>query len=265
MPIEQIFTDQLQRTIRVNWPPQRIISLVPSQTELLFDLGLDSHITGVTKFCIHPKDKVSGKAKIGGTKQLDLALIKQLKPDLIIANKEENERSQIEALAHNFPIWISDIFNLDDAMDMIRGVGELTDKKEEGGHLSTLITAEFEKLNPLPRSLKVAYFIWRKPYMAAGKNTFIDHMLLRCGFENAFSESRYPEISVSRLIEAAPDVIFLSSEPYPFKEKHVEEFRWLAPSAEIQLVDGEMFSWYGSRLRYAPAYFSDLINHVNVK
>ena len=265
MPIEKVFTDQLQRTVRVNWPPQRIVSLVPSQTELLFDLGLDSQITGVTKFCIHPEDKVSRKTKIGGTKQLDIALIKKLKPDLIIANKEENERLQIETLSKNFPVWISDIFNLADALEMIRCVGELTDKRKEAADLSTLITDEFGKLNPFTRSLKAAYFIWRKPYMVAGKNTFIDHMLSGCGFENAFSESRYPEVSVDRLIKAAPQVIFLSSEPYPFKEKHLKEFKQLVPDAKIQLVDGEMFSWYGSRLRSAPGYFSTLINGVNIK
>lgn len=265
MPIEKVFTDQLQRTVKVNWPPQRIISLVPSQTELLFDLGLDSQITGVTKFCIHPEDKVSGKTKIGGTKQLDIALISKLKPDLIIANKEENERLQIETLSENFPVWISDIFNLEDALDMIRRLGELTDKTEEAIHLSAFIANKFETLHQSTKLIKAAYFIWRKPYMAAGKNTFIDHMLSRCEFENAFSESRYPEISEARLIEAAPDVIFLSSEPYPFKEKHLLEFQQLVPNAKIQLVDGEMFSWYGSRLRYAPAYFSGLINSINVK
>ncbi|WP_295667575.1 ABC transporter substrate-binding protein [uncultured Mucilaginibacter sp.] len=239
--------------------PKRIISIVPSQTELLFYLGLDEEIVGITKFCIYPADKVKSIEKVGGTKQLNIEKIKSLKPDLIIANKEENERSQIEELINFCPVWISDIYNLADALDMIERVGALTGKGTEAKMLSNQITQQFNRITIQQSNLKTAYFIWRKPYMVAGKNTFIDDMLRRCGLINVFEQHRYPEINRERLIEANPDVILLSSEPYPFNEKHMAELKAIVPKAIIRLVDGEMFSWYGSRLLHAGAYFEELL------
>jgi len=254
-----LFTDQLNQQIHLPGIPKRIISIVPSQTELLFYLGLDEEIVGITKFCIHPTDKFKSVEKIGGTKQLDIEKIKVLKPDLIIANKEENERSQVEELMNLFPVWISDISNLDEAKDMIERVGELVGKGDEARLLSNQISEQFNLITLRPPNLRTVYFIWRKPYMVAGVNTFIDNMLQHCGLINAFEQDRYPEIDVIRLIESNPDVILLSSEPYPFKEKHIVELKALVPNAIIKLVDGEMFSWYGSRLLFAPTYFERLL------
>jgi len=257
-----IYTDQLNRTIEIPSVPKRIISIVPSQTELLFYLGLDKEVIGITKFCIHPEDKFKSTIKVGGTKQLDIDKIKSLNADLIIANKEENERSQLEELMQDFPVWISDIYNLDDAFNMIESVGKLVGREEAGQTLSLSINKKFDKLQLTQTGLRAAYFIWRKPYMIAGKSTFIDNMLQKCGFVNAFDLERYPEITVQQLQQANPDVILLSSEPYPFKEKHIDELQSIVPSAKIRLVDGEMFSWYGSRLLNAPSYFAGLINEL---
>jgi len=254
-----VFFDQLNRTIHLPSPPKRIISVVPSQTELLFYLGLNKEVIGITKFCIHLADKFKATTKVGGTKQLNITLIKELTPDLIIANKEENERSQIEELMAVCPVWISDISNLDEALNMIKAVGQLIDRVDEATVLSGLITKQFAQLNLQPLQLKVAYFIWRKPYMVAGKGTFIDDMLQRCGLTNVFEQNRYPAITNKMLIDADPDIVFLSSEPYPFKQKHIDEFKTQLPNAKIILVDGEMFSWYGSRLLHAPGYFERLI------
>ncbi|ASU34686.1 helical backbone metal receptor [Mucilaginibacter xinganensis] len=258
-----LFYDQLNRQINLPSVPQRIISVVPSQTELLFYLGLDKEVIGITKFCIHPAGKFKAATKIGGTKQLDLAHIKALRPDLIIANKEENDRSQLEELMQHFPVWISDIYNLEDALDMIEHLGALTGKSSEATALCNAVKENFSTLVPSLSALKTAYFIWRKPYMVAGKNTFIDNMLQKCGLVNVFAAERYPEVSLSEITEARPDVILLSSEPYPFKEKHIAELSAAAPAAIIKLVDGEMFSWYGSRLLKAPGYFQDLINSLH--
>jgi ABC-type Fe3+-hydroxamate transport system substrate-binding protein len=252
------FRDQLGRTVNLPAVPKRIISLVPSQTELLFYLGLDEQIAGITKYCIHPADKYKTKPKVGGTKQLDLAKIKALQPDLIIANKEENERSQVEELQNFCPVWISDISNLEEALDMIKRVGELVGKSMEAQLLSNQITQQFNNITIKPSGLRAAYFIWRKPYMVAGRGTFIDHMLQKCGLINAFETERYPEVDANVLANTRPDVILLSSEPYPFKEKHIDEFKTLLPSAIVKIVDGEMFSWYGSRLLHAPEYFASL-------
>ena len=254
-----LYYDQLGREVNLPAAPKRIISVVPSQTELLFYLGLNEEVIGVTKFCVHPVDKFKITAKVGGTKQLDIAKIKALKPDLIIANKEENERRQIEGLMKICPVWISDISDLPGAIDMIERLGILVNRVLEAKTLSQSIMQQFDNLAITPLNLRAAYFIWRKPYMIAGKGTFIDSMLQKCGLSNAFEIDRYPEVYAAMIANAKPDVILLSSEHYPFQEKHITEFRILLPSTIIKIVDGELFSWYGSRLLHAPAYFKELV------
>ncbi len=251
-------TDQLGDTITCNFPPQRIVSLVPSQTELLFDLGLEKQIAGITRFCIHPADKVDSITKIGGTKRFDIEKIKALKPDLIIGNKEENYREGIEELKQHFPVWMSDIYTLEDAYSMMNEVAHITDRSNVGARLVEKIREEFNNLQSFG-GIRAAYFIWRKPYMVAANNTFIHHLLKSLGIINVFEDkARYPEISIESIAELKPDFIFLSSEPYSFTEKHFEEFQSFSPTSKVVLVDGEMFSWYGSRLQYAPAYFEKL-------
>lgn len=251
---------------QVNLPssPTRIISLVPSQTELLFDLGLEERIVGVTKFCIHPKNATKLKTIVGGTKSFRFETIDQLQPDLIIGNKEENYKEGIEQLQQKYPVWMSDIYTIKDALEMIRQLGKLTGTEERAKALIIKIETGFENLQPVIHPLRTAYFIWRKPYMAVGNHSIIDHMLQRCGLVNVFADLiRYPEISSKQLQEAKPELILLSSEPYPFKEKHITEFQELCPGAQIKVVDGEMFSWYGSRLLEAPAYLKTVIEEVN--
>ncbi|WP_076672186.1 helical backbone metal receptor [Pontibacter indicus] len=243
--------------------PQRIVSLVPSQTELLFDLGLEERIVGLTKFCIHPKEKVKQKTKIGGTKNFKLDVIDELQPDLIIGNKEENYPEGIAALQEKYPVWMSDIYTLEDSLQMITQLGELTGTEAKAEQIAQGIAAGFQKLQPVQPAIPTAYFIWRKPYMAVGSDNFIDHLLQRCGFRNVFADQpRYPEVSSDELRAAAPKLILLSSEPYPFQEKHFAEFQELCPNAVIKVVDGEMFSWYGSRLLQAPAYLQGIIEEV---
>lgn len=259
-----VFHDQLNRVVSLPAVPKRIVSVVPSQTELLFYLGLDAEVIGITKFCIHPEHKFKPVTKVGGTKQLNIDQIKAMQPDLIIANKEENERAQIEELMDVCPVWISDIHNLDSALGMIQSVGTLINHGAEAKTLCADITNRFNKLTLPILNLRVAYFIWRKPYMVAGCDTFIDSMLQKCGLINAFETGRYPEVTAQELLLAKPDIIFLSSEPYPFRQKHIDEFKEILPNTKIILVDGEMFSWYGSRLLYAPAYFDGLLNNVTL-
>lgn len=242
-------------------PPRRIVSLVPSQTELLHALGLENEVVGITKFCVHPAAWFQQKKRVGGTKTVHLDNVAALSPDLIIANKEENVREQVEALAAQFPVWVSDVRDLSGALAMIEHVGVLTGKEAEAQALARKIARQFARHRPdatLPRP-RAAYFIWRKPYMVAGGDTFIDAMLEEAGFENIFAaEPRYPEVSPEKLAERSPDVLLLSSEPYPFQAKHLAEFREICPAAQAVVVDGELFSWYGSRLLSAPAYFRDL-------
>ncbi|MFN5370117.1 MAG: ABC transporter substrate-binding protein [Bacteroidia bacterium] len=257
---KRTFTDQMGREIEVSYPPKKIVSLVPSQTELLFDLNLNDTISALTKFCIHPNKLVVNKEIIGGTKTLKLDKIASIGPDLIIANKEENTRSEIEALAADFPVWISDIQTLDQALEMIRSIGELTNTEEKARQMEDSIRSNFEGLRPLKKTLSVVYLIWRNPYMTINSETFIHDMLVRMGLTNLFDDAaeRYPEISESELAELNPDVVLLSSEPYPFGDKHIRELSQILPKSRIELVDGELFSWYGSRLLHSPDYFKKL-------
>lgn len=266
--------DQMNRSVMVPTHPMRIVSLVPSQTELLYSLGLNDEVVGQTKFCIHPQAMFDLKPRVGGTKDFNIEKIRALNPDLIIGNKEENDQLGIEALSTEFPVWMSDIKNLEDAMNMIEALGKLTNRTLESTKMNEQIKQGFQKLELAMKTqvsqkpfLKVAYLIWRKPWMAAGNNTFIDDMLKRMNFINVFADqpSRYPAFENNHIEQANPDLILLSSEPYPFKQKHIEELQVLCPLANILLVDGELFSWYGSRLIHSADYFQGLLPSFNTQ
>ena len=237
--------------------PQRIISLVPSQTELLYDLGVGERVIGVTKFCVHPKEQVKNCQKIGGTKNFNFQTIETLQPDLIIGNKEENYPEGINKLKEIYPVWMSDIYTLSDALNMIESIGEIVNAKDQAYTLINDITDSFNGAEVKQKKTAV-YLIWRNPYMVAGNNTFIHDMMNHAGFKNAITEPRYPEVKLEDLKKLNPDNIFLSSEPYPFKNHHIDELETFFPNSIIQIVDGEMFSWYGSRLKHAASYFKSL-------
>lgn len=251
------FADQLNNKISIPFPPKRIISLVPSQTELLASFGLQDEVVGITKFCIHPAAWLKSKTIIGGTKNFRYDVIDKLQPDLIIGNKEENYEEGIYALQKKYPVWMSDIVTWNDALNMIRGIGQITGKEAEALGIINSIKNEFASLKTFS-SQSVLYFIWRKPWMVAGSNTFIQAIIEKLNLRNTIKASRYPEVSDEEIRQLNPEYIFLSSEPYPFQEKHIEELKQISPSSKIILVDGEMFSWYGSRLLHAPLYFNTL-------
>lgn len=253
------FTDMLGRQVEVAWPPERIVSLVPSQTELLADLGLEEEVVGITKFCVHPNRWFRSKQRVGGTKQLHLDRIRALQPDLIIGNKEENLKEQITALADEFPVWISDVNDLGSALKMITAIGELVGRPQQGRELSQAIRQAFASLRKTKPPIRAAYFIWRRPWMVAGGDTFISDMMQRAGFENVFGNlQRYPEVGAAELKAAQPQLLLLSSEPYPFKQEHAEELLAGLENCRALLVDGEMFSWYGSRMLKAADYLANL-------
>lgn len=250
------YKDQLGNSIFLEKSPQRIISLVPSQTELLVDLGLEDRLVGVTKFCIHPTYIKKEKAIIGGTKNYRFDVIQSLNPDLIIGNKEENEKEGIEKLMEDYPVWMSDIFNLEDSLSMIRELGSLLDVKDKAESIASRIAKDFE--NPIPFKGTAVYLIWDNPIMTAGQGTFINVMLKLSGFDNLSQTDRYPQMEMEDIKELNPEYLLLSSEPFPFKEKHVDFFKSHFPNTQILLVDGEMFSWYGSRLLKSRKYFESL-------
>ena len=255
--------DQLNRSIEFLETPKRIISLVPSQTELLCDLGLEPSLVGITKFCVHPSHLIKNKTVVGGTKQINLEKIAKLKPDIILCNKEENTLKMIQELKKIATVHISDVYNIQDCTTLIEMYGKLFSVADIASQIIETIRSKqlyFIKFIESKPKLKVAYFIWRDPWMVAGSNTFINSMLELNNFENVFSDlKRYPKVSLpSAVMLKKVEAILLSSEPYPFREKHVEELRFHFPKARIILVDGEYFSWYGSRLNKAFDYFFKL-------
>ncbi len=262
--ISRYFTDMTGRNVEISAPLSRIISLVPSQTELLYELGLDKEVIGITKFCVHPESWFRTKTRIGGTKQLNIDKIKELKPDLLIANKEENTQEQIEELARDFPVWISDIKNRGDALKMITEIGQLVNKEEKANKIAHDISDGFRLLRKANKAKSVAYFIWRDPWMCTGGDTFISSMIEAMGWENMLKhQMRYPVVDLADMAKMKPELILLSSEPYPFKQKHIDEIKAVIPASQVLLVDGEMFSWYGSRMCEAIPYIAKLAETIN--
>ncbi len=262
-----VISDQIGNKISFDKPFKRVVSLVPSQTELIYDLGVSDSIIGLTRFCIYPEHLRREKVRIGGTKDFRVEQILELAPDLIIANKEENDQERVEELAEHVPVYTSDIKNLEDALEMIKDVANLLGCNAEGEKIYTQIVENFNTLKvnqDTKQLLKVAYFVWKEPMMVAGGDTFISKMIESAGFINVFSGlDRYPTISEQQLLEAHPDLILLSSEPYPFKDKDIVFFKENFKLNNVRLVDGTFFSWYGSRLWKAPGYFKDLITNLD--
>jgi ABC-type Fe3+-hydroxamate transport system substrate-binding protein len=248
-----------------NIEKMRIVSLVPSLTELLVSLRLEDKIVGVTKFCVHPNHLTKTKKIIGGTKNINVATIKELAPTLVIANKEENVKEQVQQLLDaSISVQVTEIKDLNSALQAIITIGEVTGATEKAKQLAKNISTDFDELKAQSKTIiTCAYLIWQKPFMVAGAGTFIHAMLEIAGFKNVFGGTeRYPEVTMAQIEAKKPQVIFLSSEPYPFKEKHLHFFKEEIPFANCVLADGEMFSWYGSRMQHFPAYALQLRQNV---
>jgi len=240
----------------------KVISLVPSITEALFDLGLtENEVIGRTKFCIHPEDRVKNVQVIGGTKNINIDKIKALKPDLILANKEENIKEQVEALMDDFKVLVTNVETIEDNYYLLKTLGNTFNKEEKAQHFNLKIYDVLQQAK-LNSTVKAAYLIWKNPYMTVGSDTFIHKILAEIGFENIFKDkTRYPEIQMEDLADA--EVIMLSSEPFPFKEKHIEEMKAFYPDKKIMIVDGEAFSWYGTHIAKCGHYFTEFLAEIH--
>jgi len=257
--------DHLGRRIDLAGRPQRIVSLCPSLTETLFALGLGGRIVGRTSYCVHPADVVTTLPVVGGTKTLSIETIAALAPDLIIAAKEENDRAQVESLMERHPVFVVDVNDFDEALRAVRDVGEVTGARESAAGLVKRINLAFEDLSPLEPAVDVVYLVWGDPPMAAGRGTYIDALLQRCGLRNVCAnlEGRYPKVGVEQIATLAPQAVLLSSEPFPFTEAHVAEWGEKIPAATIFLVDGEMFAWYGARMIDAGPYLAAILRRLS--
>jgi iron complex transport system substrate-binding protein len=257
------FTDQIGNTFDFTTVPKRIVSLVPSQTELLCDLGLEASLVGITKFCVHPYQLKSTKTIVGGTKKVHYERIRLLQPDIIICNKEENTLEMVGKLREICPVWVTNIITVEDNFMMISDFGKLFNKRTEAQKWNDKLAfalADFRESIKGQPIRKAAYFIWKNPYMAAGSDNYINEMLQLNRFENIYgNKGRYPEVEIKKIrLEGDPDLVFLSSEPYPFKEEDAFEIGRFTHHAKTVFVDGEMFSWYGSRMLKAFGYFKKL-------
>jgi ABC-type Fe3+-hydroxamate transport system substrate-binding protein len=240
----------------------RIVSLVPSITELLCDLGLADQIAGRTGFCIHPRETVRAIPKVGGTKDVKLDKLRALGPTHVIVNVDENRRETVEEIARFVPhVIVTHPRAPRDNLALYRLIGGLFGREEEAERLC----AAFEEAWAQARAdaaarepREVLYLIWRDPWMTVGPDTYVSRMLAAFGWRTlpADSDDRYPEIDPAAYAGRVGHVL-LSSEPFHFRERHVPEVEALVPGARVSLIDGEMTSWYGSRAIAGLRYLAD--------
>jgi ABC-type Fe3+-hydroxamate transport system substrate-binding protein len=246
----------------------RIISLVPSLTEYLWALGLEEEVVGITKFCIHPKAWWQEKTRVGGTKKVNFKTIDTLQPTLIIANKEENTKEDIQQLQLRYDVLVTDINSLEEAYCYLLEIGQKVQREEKSLSLVSQIQTNFQSVVNIGQGGSFLYFIWKDPYFVVGPKTYIHALLTHFGLVNSCEIERYPDLNqvlanknlLANTEFINPDYIFLSSEPFPFEAKHLEEVQALFPKSKILLIDGEICSWYGSRMLKAPEYIVQVLS-----
>lgn len=233
-------------------PPARIVSLVPSWTETLYALGLGHAIIGVTRWCVHPPDETARVQKVGGTKDPDIVQIRALAPDLIVCEKEENRREDVEALrAAGLCIWLSEVRSVDDAARWSADLADTTGRHDAGQALADDIRHALA-VPPPPRAIPIYVPIWRNPWMTLARGTYAEDILRHCGAHNVFADepNRYPERGPDEAIEAGARAALLPTEPYPFhtKPQATDELVEAGfPRHRIHTLDGESLTWYGAR------------------
>lgn len=258
------FRDDIGQVLYFEKLPQKIISLVPSITATFFDLHAEDLLVGRTKFCIHPVPEVDAVPIVGGTKHILLDKIVALQPDIIICNQEENTLDTFERLQQQqIPVFVNETKTIPDNSKLISQLGMITGKTEAAQQLCLRIERELDTVKNLFSGNKAIYLIWKGPCMSVGNDTFIHSILQHIGLDNCMKKySRYPELTIEEIVDIAPDYLLLSTEPYPFKQQHVEYFQELLPHTKVILVQGEYFSWYGSKMQGAAEYFKQLYSEI---
>jgi ABC-type Fe3+-hydroxamate transport system substrate-binding protein len=236
-------------------PARRVISLVPSLTETVCDLGVSGRLVAVTRFCVSPADELQFVPRVGGTKNPDLEQIARHEPDLILANGEENRSEDIDWLSQRFEVYLSRPTTLPDAAKVVRDVGHRLGVEDETESLLLEIEAQLayaEVMNLDRQPIRVFYPIWKQPWIGVNRNTYVHDMLTRAGAINvcATRESRYPVVALTELGDLAAELVLLPSSPFAFSADHRRELmndRTFGRNVPILMVDGRNFCWHGSR------------------
>ena len=255
------FHDASGATFKLPAPPRRIVSLVPSITETLFALGAGDDVVGCTIYCREPADGVAGKTRVGGEKNPRLDVIRDLGPDLVLANVEENVREHVDTLrGWGVPVYVCYPRTVAEGIRLVRELGEVTARTRRGGELAEELGAALDAVQAASGARRARVFcpIWRQPYMTINRDTYVHDMLAVCGADNVFAEraERYPVVELAAVAAAAPDVIVLPDEPYRFRRAHLPDF---SPHAEmpavrdgrVHFIDGKLLTWYGPRIAEA--------------
>jgi len=253
-----IFKDDLGYQVMIPDQPRRIISLCPSITETLFELGAGKQVAGLTSYCIHPYKKTKKKTKIGGPRNPDIPGILDLDPDLVITSREENRQEDVDILRKKLPVITFDVKSIESSRNMILKLGLITWRLKPAMNYVQKLDKLLHIKAPLHEAYSVLYLVWKDPWMAAGHGNYICDLMKSQGFINVLPEHsrRYPVIHPAEIVQ--PDFIFLSSEPFPFNSEHLEETSIIFGGTKTVLVDGEMFGWYGTRIIRAIPYIRAL-------
>lgn len=254
------------RVANVEWPmvnspsPARLVSLVPSTTETVFALGAGDRLVGVTRFCVHPREARQRAVVVGGTKNPNLERIFELRPDVVLANQEENRKEDIEKLRSRLEVHLAFPRTVDEARSDILGLGDVLEVEERAAALASEIDGARLALHQVAKRFRYLYFIWRRPFMVAGPDTFIDGLLTEAGGRNCAprDRGRYPQLGIDEIERTDADVLLLSSEPFPFREAHRLELASRVSGDRVLLVDGELLSWHGVRMIEGLRYLGEL-------
>ncbi len=258
------FVDATGRSLALDDPPERIVSLVPSLTEALFAFGLEEDVAGVTRFCVEPAEAKS-KPKVGGTKNVDVQAVQALEPDLVLANVEENTREDVdEMIAAGLPVFVTYPRTVAAAIAELRQLAEMTLASEEAAPILDGAARQLrraENANGFRKPLRVFCPIWRSPWMTIGPDTYMHDFLRVCGLENVYGKAaeRYPTVELADVASLRPEVVLLPDEPYPFARKHMGEVIAKLGDVRIYLVDGKSLCWYGPRIGPALAEIRRLL------
>jgi len=231
----------------------QIVSLCPSITETLIEFGLSEQICGVTKFCIHPESVVKNLCPLGGTKDPNLARIRELDPDLIFMNSEENRREDYESLAKDYKVDVSEPKSVAEIPSLLRHFGALTHREAPAERAAQKLERALQSLRKARGQrtslFSYVYLIWRKPWMCVGTDTYVSRLFEEAGGTNLFGDAneRYPEISLQDIAEKKPNYIFLADEPFPFAERHIPEVKKACPLAKVEVISGDDCCWHGIR------------------